>query len=123
MSPVVLYAVCAAVILLIVRELKPEYALLGGVFVSLSIVGVCVKEFARIIGGIGDYSAYGVNEYIGVMLKVAGICIFADVGADICAACGFPSVSKGVLIFGKTQLLLTVLPYVDLLIKCVGSLF
>lgn len=123
MSPVILYAVCAAVILLIVRELKPEYALLGGVFVSLSIVGVCVSEFAKLISGMGDYSAYGVNEYIGVMLKVAGICIFADVGADICAQCGFPSVSKGVLVFGKAQLLLIVLPYIDLLINSVGSLF
>ena len=123
MITLLLNAVCAALILLIVRELKPEYAVLGGVFVTVTLIGASVGIFGDLLSRSGQFASYGVDEYIAVMLKVAGVCICVDVCSELCGQCGYPSVAKGILLYGKAQLLVLVFPYIDRLLAGVSSLF
>ena len=123
MIKIFVFSVCAALILIVVKELRPEYAKLGGILVTLMISIVCVGLFAEIVSKVEAFSEYGVSEYVNVMLRVAGVCICVDISSDLCAECGYVSVSKSVLLYGKAQLILIVIPYVQTLISAIASLF
>ncbi|MCI8589954.1 MAG: hypothetical protein HFE77_04505 [Clostridiales bacterium] len=117
------FSVCAALLLIIVKELKPEYAKLGGILVTLMISLACIGLFADIVSNVKALGEAGVTEYVNVLLKVAGVCICVDISSDLCAECGYPSVSKSVLLYGKAQLILIIFPYIQKLITGVSSFF
>lgn len=117
------FSVCAALILMVVKDMRPEYSTLGGILVTLTIGCACVDVFADLLTRISNLTEYGVSEYVNVMLKVAGVCICVDVSSEMCADCGYSSVAKSVLMYGKAQLLIIVFPYIQRLISGVSSLF
>ncbi|MCI8331937.1 MAG: hypothetical protein HFE78_03855 [Clostridiales bacterium] len=117
------FSVCAALLLMIVKELKPEYAKLGGILVTLIISISCIGLLADLVSHVKALTEAGVTEYVNVLLKVAGVCICVDISSDLCAECGYHSVSKSVLLYGKAQLILIIFPYIQKLIAGVSSFF
>ena len=122
MNMTVVYAVCAVLILLLVKDMNPTYALLGGVFVSLVLVSASLGLFADFVSDLSDMLDEAVTEHLSLMLKVTGVSICADVGADICVSLGYATVAKGLVMYARVSILLLALPLVKELLDGIYAL-
>lgn len=123
MTSTVVYAVCAVLVLTVIKDLKPTYALLGGVMVSAVMFLGAVSMFGDFTKELSDMLDDGVQEYLVFMLKVTGVSICADVGSDICVQLGYAGVGKGIVLYGRVSVLLLAMPLVKELLNGVQALF
>ena len=115
-------AIVAALTALVVRQIKPEFAMfvqLGGVLaVALLLMGALqdllgavqgILQFAPVGGGGGD-SAPGGNNAFTMLIKALGICITTQLAADICRDSGSGSLANVVELGGRLLVLALTLP-------------
>ncbi len=116
--------VCAVLLAIQFKNLKPEY----GIYIS---VAGCIMIFMTAISYIEDI-VYAIEEfanltsigkdYIKIMLKIAGISFVCEISSDIAKDCGYSSIANHVQIFGKITVLVISLPVFVNLISSIGKL-
>ena len=104
-------AVFAAVMSFVFKELKSEYSVM--IMIAAGII-ITLWGFAKLYPVV-DYlqeltDSSNVSEYFAVILKVLGISLIVQIGADICRDFGEPSIASKVEFAGKAVILATVLP-------------
>lgn len=121
---VILAALAAAVLIVTVKQYKPELALpLGiaaGAVVLTAVVSFAIPLVSQ-LKSIAENSGIK-NEYFILMLKSLGICYITQFAADICTDFGQSSLASKIELFGKVALAAVNLPLIISLINTVSNL-
>jgi len=119
----VIAAVVAAIAALIVKQIKPEFAVfiqLGGVAVVALLLMSTLREliaavegildYAPLAGGTGGIAGLGGNNAFTMLVRALGICITTQIAADVCRDSGFAALTNVVELGGRLLILALTLP-------------
>lgn len=121
---IVLFAIVAVVTTLIIKQLKPEFAVVVAVCASVLLtVTICDKLF-DVVYVFYDFSeTSGVDsEAVSCVVKVVGIGYLAEFGNDLCCDVGCKSLGDKVLLASKVSILLCVMPIVEKLFSIIQGI-
>lgn len=105
-------AVCASIMALYLRELRPEIARMLALGASLLIMGAAVPMAAEFIAAVRQFSLISrpMAEFMQPMLKVTGIAYIAQFAAELCRDAGETALAGRVELAGKTAITLMSFP-------------
>ena len=114
----------AAVICVLLRQYKPEYAIVvslaaGGMIVLMLLPDMLLvlREVERIVSGsIID------ELYMQILLRALGICFITQIACDACKDAGEAAMSSKIEMAGKVAVLATSLPLFRQVLAFVGML-
>ena len=90
-------AVIGLTAVMVLRTIRPEYAMLAGILTGLILLAAAVLELSSVIGYIQDMTdSTGFSLYSSVILKSLGIGILAQTTADICRDSGETAIASKV---------------------------
>lgn len=113
----------AAMLTLLLRELRASFALPVRLVTTLVLFGAALGLYAPILSRIGALFALGEGAALATaVLRAVGIGLICELSAAFCRDLGEGAVAEGILLFGKLDILLLALPLVDELIEIVGEL-
>lgn len=121
---VILAALAAAVLIVTVKQYKPELALSLGIAAGAVVLTAVVSFAMPLVSqlkSIAENSGIK-NEYFILMLKSLGICYITQFAADICTDFGQSSLASKIELFGKVALAAVNLPLIISLINTVSNL-
>ena len=110
-------ALLSAMLLLLLRELRPATAPPLRLAVSLFFFGGALALLSPALSRLRGLMALSEGEdYAGILLTAVGVALIAELAAGLCRDLGEGSVADGLLFFGRAEILLLSLPLVDQLI-------
>lgn len=112
MLKIFLIALIGLAVIVLLKELKPEFALLLK-FATLLLLGFLA--FTGIGDAIAEIFSLGEsvsidNALLKILLKALGLCLIAQIASDICKDCGESALSTGVELAGKLSIVIMALP-------------
>ena len=109
---------------LIVRQTKPEIAMIISIAGSVIIITLAVNSFSSVIKSFYHiFNVTGVNtSLLTPLIKIIAIGYIAEFGANICLDAGVASIADKVLFAGKLIILLLSLPIVTTVVDMVVGL-
>lgn len=113
-----------AVCYLLLKDNKPEIALLINIACSIAILMIVADYFAGIISTISNIVAKtGIDsEIIGSVLKIIGVGYITEFGAGLCEDSGSKSIADKVLLGGKVIIMILSLPILTALMNLIAGL-
>lgn len=119
MLKIFLIALIGLAVIVLLKELKPEFALLLK-FATLLFLGFLA--FTGIGDAISEIFSLGEsvsidNALLKILLKALGLCLVAQIASDICKDCGESALSTGVELAGKLSIVIMALPVAAQLIE------
>lgn len=119
MLKIFLIALIGLAVIVLLKELKPEFALLLK-FATLLLLGFLA--FTGIGNAISEIFSLGEsvsidNALLKILLKALGLCLVAQIASDICKDCGESALSTGVELAGKLSIVIMALPVAAQLIE------
>ena len=124
MGHVIAIGLTAAVISILLRQYKPEYA----VFVSLAAGAVMLVMVVTELRGVLDEAQRIVSgglvreEYIQILLRALGLCFITQIACDACKDAGESAISAKIEMAGKIAVLAVSLPLFRQVMVFVGML-
>lgn len=117
-------ALIGAILSLVLRQYRPEFALpvsvLTGVFILFAVISG-VSPVISLVEGIAD--KFGTElVYLGVLIKALAICYITQIASDSCKDAGETAIGGKVEIAGKTAILIISVPMFEELIGVVSEL-
>jgi stage III sporulation protein AD len=105
-------ALVAAVLVVVLRPLRPELALLLSVAAGVVLFLLVVDKVAAVVGVMRELAGRaGVNAlYLGLILKIVGIAYIAEFGAQVCRDAGEGALAAKVELAGKVLVLVLAVP-------------
>ena len=109
---------------MIVRQSKPEIAMIIAIAGSIIIIILAVNSFSSVINSFYHiFSVTGVNtSLLTPLLKIIAIGYIAEFGANVCMDAGVSSIADKVLFAGKLIILLLSLPIITTVVDMVVEL-
>lgn len=119
MLKIFLIAFVALTVIVLLKEIKPEFALLLK-FATLLLLGFLA--FAGIGDAVSEIFSLGErvsidSEMLKILLKALGLCVVAQIASDICKDCGESALSTGIELAGKLSIVIMALPVAAQLIE------
>ena len=118
------FAVCAAVMAMVLRRIRPEAAL-GLVLAAGAMAALLIlPSLAQVIDGVATLAqSGGVSDgYITQLLKVGGISLLMDFSAQTCRDAGEDGLAMKVELAGRVMLMTLSLPFMQELLVQIMSL-
>ncbi len=118
------FAVCAAVMALVMRRLRPESATVL-VIAAGALTGIAIlPQLGQIVGGISALaSAGGVQDgYMAQLLKVGGVSLLMDFAAQTCRDAGEDGLAMKTELAGRVMLITLSLPVMRTLLEQILSI-
>ena len=115
MLKIFLIAFVALAAIVLLKQIKPEFALLlkfAALFLAFSVVSDAVSE----IFSFGERVSID-SEMLKILLKALGLCLVAQIASDVCKDCGESALSTSVELVGKLSIVLMALPVAAQLIE------
>lgn len=119
-------AITATVICVILKENKPEYAMLVSICSCLIIFSAVITSIVPVfdeIKGILNKIEYE-SEYLIVVVKSVGICYITQLASDACKDAGQTAISSRVELAGKVAVIVVSMPLfsslIDIVVKIIG---
>lgn len=125
-TQIVGFGLVAAVLVIILRQYKPEIALLVSVAAGIALFLAILGKISAVIEVLHDLSRRAnVNMvYLGAILKIVGIAYIADFGAQVCRDAGEGALASKIELAAKILILVLAIPIVmavlDILMKILG---
>jgi Stage III sporulation protein AC/AD protein family. len=116
-------AVCAVIFILVIKQIKPEFAQVITISASVILLGasmILIQPFIDFISNVINNTAYG--TYMPVLLKALGIGLTAQTVADICRDSGETAIASKVELIGKLEIMLISLPLIESIITMSGEI-
>jgi stage III sporulation protein AD len=120
MIQLVIAAIIAAISALIVRQIKPEFAIfvqLGGILMIALLLLSSLQQLTAVVQDILGYAPVGGgdnllggNNAFTMLIQAVGICITTQIAADICRDSGSNSLANVVELGGRLLILALTLP-------------
>ena len=119
MLKIFLIAFVALAAIVLLKQIKPEFALLLK-FAVLLLLGFLV--FSEVSDAASEIFSFGErvsidSEMIKILLKALGLCLVAQIASDVCKDCGESALSTSVELVGKLSIVLMALPVAAQLIE------
>ncbi|RUS48061.1 stage III sporulation protein AD [Cohnella sp. AR92] len=114
----------ATILILVIREQKPMFALLLSAFVGIGIFLAMIGKISSVVTvleQLADRSGIP-SVYLKTMLKIIGIAYIAEFGAQIIRDAGMESVASRVEFAGKMLILVMAVPIISVIIETVLNL-
>ncbi|HZK18838.1 MAG TPA: stage III sporulation protein AD [Clostridia bacterium] len=104
----------AAVFTVILRQQKPEFALLLSTIVGVIIFLMVLGKIGAILDVLRDLSdrANISSAYLGIILKIVGIAYIADFGSQICKDAGENAIATKIEFAAKVLILIIAVPII-----------
>lgn len=125
MLKTIVLCLAAVLLLILLKQSRPEYAFLLKMAVLLLVllslfggIGTAVNEFSALWQTVGTD-----NALLKVMLKALGLALTAQIASDICKDSGENALASAVELAGKLGIVLMALPVAAELVEiCLGWL-
>ncbi len=89
-----------------------------GVICFLGMISIAVPYVSESVGAFSDIAdTYGLSDTVRVVLKLVGVGYLAGITSDICRELGQASLSSGVTLFGRLEIIAIAAPYFLKIIK------
>lgn len=117
-------AVLALAIILVLKEQKPEMALMLTIVTGVCLLIFAITKMSGIIDMLNELvSKSGMNkEFLEIILKVTGIAYIVEFGKNICLDAGQSAIASKLEIAGKVIILTLSLPLISALIQVLTGL-
>jgi len=117
-------ALVGTLLTVFVRERNREFGLLLSLLTGLLLLLLLIQPISSVLEGINDLAARGrVNlVYVTTVLKVTGIALVTEFGAQLCRDSGEGAIAKKVEAGGKLLILLLALPVFSVILDSLLSL-
>ena len=116
-------ALLAAMLILILRELRPAFVPPVRLGASVLLVGAALLLYAPVLSRVRTlFSQTGAGEYADLVLRALGIALICELTAIFCRDLGENSLADGVQLFGKLEILVLSLPLVDKVLEMAKEL-
>lgn len=121
---IVALGILICIVIIIVKQIKPEFAIL--VLIAGSLVMLCYlfNYFTNILGVFDKIiSKTGINaELFAIILKIVGIGYLIEFAANICADSGNPAIADKIVLGGKLMILTVSMPIITNLLNIIVEL-
>lgn len=114
-------AIVAVVLLLVVRQQRPEIAVLLGLAVGVVIFFMVAQRLVAVVDFLRDLATRAKvdNLYLNTILKIIGIAYIAELGAQVCRDAQEQSVASKVELAGKVLILVLAMPIVMAILETI----
>jgi len=121
---VVAIGIVGALITMILKQYKPEYALISGIVTSVAVILPVFFYLTEIFSSLVNLIARsGIDQSNFVILfKALGISFIASMGSETCADAGLSSAAGKIELAGKVCMLAICLPLLSQIIGFIGKL-
>lgn len=111
----------ALVIIIIVKQYKPEFAIYVSLAAGILILGMTFDTISQIVGVINDYTnkASINNKFVIVLLKITGIAILAEFATSICKDAGESAIATKIDIVSKVLIVSASIPIISSLLEVI----
>lgn len=121
---VLLVGVVTSVVAVLLQEVKGSYAtacaICGAVFIFLSALGQ-VDSIVSFVTQLQQKTGLS-SEYIDVVLKTIGICIFNEFAISVCNDHHHATMAAGLSFFTKTSIVVLALPIFEDVLEILGEI-
>jgi stage III sporulation protein AD len=116
--------IVAAVLAIVLRQLRPEYALISSLLAGVVILLAVFLSASELIGEMRSIlSAVDLSgEYAEAMFKALGICFVTQLAGDSCRDAGEGAIAGKIELAGRVAVLAVSLPLFRDVLKIAGSL-
>lgn len=113
-AQIVGFALVAAVLLVVVRQQRPELGLLLSLAAGVLIFLLIMDKIGRVVGLLEELaSAARVDRvYLATLLKIIGVSYIAEFGAQVCRDAGEHAVASRVEMAAKVLIVVLAMPIV-----------
>ncbi len=111
-AQVVGIALVASVLLVLLRQARPEWALLLSIVTAVAVFLLLVDDIAaviRVLQQVADRADLDAR-YTATLLKIVGVAYLAEFGAQLCRDAGESALAAKVELAGKVVILLLAVP-------------
>lgn len=118
------FAVCAAVLAMLLRRLKPEAGLAFALAAGAAAMLIALPMLSSVISGISALAEAGglSGGYMKQLLKVCGVSLLMDFAAQTCRDAGEEGLAQKTELTGRVILISLSLPFMQSLLTQVISL-
>ncbi len=104
-------AVIACVLILVVRQQKPELGALVSIGAGVIMLAAAAAKLMPVISRLEELlSGTGAEDYLPFVLRALGICLVTQLAADICRDAGQQTIASNVELAGRVAILASVMP-------------
>lgn len=106
------FVIVSLVLIIVLKEIKPEWALVVTILSSVMILTYVIFKLESIISILNDLiNKSGINSsYLLLILKVTAIAYIIELTKNICIDCGSNSLATKVELAGKVTIVILTLP-------------
>lgn len=117
-------SVCGAVLVLVLKEQKSALGAVLTITLSLLLFFFAMPYVESVIQTLQSLfgAAHEMRAYFHILLKIIGISVVGQIGADVCKDAGLISVANGIALFGRALSLVLCLPAVEALVTMLGGM-
>lgn len=103
------FAVVGILVALTIKNEKQNYALLIGLCIGITILGLCMKRMARVVETISllKNDMGGGGDYLGILIRVLGITYTCEFASGICRDAGYGFVASQLETLGKLSVMVS----------------
>ena len=104
--------VVISIIALVLKQYKPEYAVIVVIVSSVVVLGILIREILPVLDvvkNLMDRVSFS-SEHIEILFKCLGICYITKFATDICVDCGQTTLASKVDLVGKIAILVVSIP-------------
>jgi stage III sporulation protein AD len=114
-------AIVSVVLLLVVRQQRPEIAVLLGLVVGLAIFFMVAQRLVAILDFLRDLASRARVDslYLNTILKIVGIAYIAEIGAQVCRDAADTTIASKVELAGKVLILVLAMPIVMAILETI----
>lgn len=116
-------ALLAAMLILLLRELRPAFAPPVRLAASILLLGAALVLYAPVLARVKTlFAETGAGEYMDMVLRALGIALICEFTAIFCRDLGENTLAQGIQLFGKLEILVLSLPLVDKVLEMAKEL-
>ena len=118
------FAIIATVLVIVIKEQKPEIAVLLSVISAILIMVYTMSKIAGVIEMLDRMvESSGMNkDFLAIILKVTGIAYIVEFGRNVCADAGQNAIATKLEMAGKVIIVILSLPLINTLLTVVSGL-
>lgn len=124
-ASIVGFGLIAAVLSILLKQYKPEYAILmsiGAGVVMLMLITVSAAPLFEAVESLLVSSNMPI-EYIEILFKSLGICFLTQIACDTCKDAGESAIASKIELAGRVSVLIISIPLFTKILSVVGVLF
>ena len=121
LTKLIVIAIASALGVLLLKQVKPELAVVVGLVGTILIFLMVVNGLTKIIGSMNHIVAQTglATELFASILKIVGIGYLCEIAASICQEAGAKSVADMVILGGKVIIMVLAIPIIQALVDVV----